>query len=109
MKEIKDIDSFMNQAITIINQLNIYGEDIKDKTVVSKILRYLSTRVNVVVAVIEEAKDLASLTVDEMMGSLLLHEERIDRNKDFTLETTFKSQISISRDKGQSRGRTRGR
>ena len=77
--------------MTVVNQLKIYGEDIKDQTVVEKILRYLSTKFDVVVAGIEEAKDLASLTVDELMGSLLSHEARIDKNKDSTLETAFKS------------------
>ena len=34
---------------------------------------------------------MTSLTVDELMGSLLSHEARIDRNKDSTLE--FKIQV----------------
>ena len=59
------------------------------------------------VVAIEEAKDLEKLTFDELIGSLLLHEVRIDRNEDSTLETTFKSQVYISR--GQGRGRSRGR
>ena len=68
----------------------------------------MSTKFDVVVAAIEEAKDL-ELTIDELMGSLLSHEARIDRNKDSTLETSFKSQVSISRDKGRERSRLRGR
>jgi len=50
-----------------------------------------------VVAAIEEAKDLEKLTIDELMGSLLSHEARIYINKDSTLETAFKSRVSISR------------
>lgn len=30
MKEKEDIGSFMNQVTTVINQLKIYGDDIKD-------------------------------------------------------------------------------
>lgn len=107
MKETEDIDSFMNQVINFVNQLKIYGEEIKDQTTVEKVLRSLFTKFDVVVAATEEAKDLASLTVDELMGSLLSHEVRTDRNKDSTLETAFKSQVSISRDKGQGRSRSR--
>jgi len=62
-----------------------------------------------VVVAIEEAKDFASLTVDELMGPLLSHEARIDKNKDSTLETTFKSQVSISRDRGRVISRMRGK
>eukprot|EP00253_Pinus_taeda_P009763 PITA_09763 len=79
------------KVTTVGNQLNIYGEEINDQRVVEKVLRSLSTKFDVVVAAIEEAKDLVSLTIDEMMGSLLSHEVRIVRNKDSTLETAFKS------------------
>ena len=81
----------MNRVMTVVNQLKNYGEEIKDQIVVGKVLRSLSTKFDVVVETIEESKDLASLTVDELMGSLLSHEARIDRNKDSTLETAFKS------------------
>ena len=67
------MDSFMNRVIIVVNQLNIYGEEIKDQIVVENVLRSLSTKFYVVVAVIEELKYLASLTVDELMGSLLFH------------------------------------
>eukprot|EP00253_Pinus_taeda_P010915 PITA_10915 len=82
MKEIEDINSFVNQVMTIVNQLK---------------------------ATIEEAKDLTSLTVDELMGSLLSHEARRDINKDSTLKTAFKSQVSISRDRGRDRSISRGK
>ena len=107
MKETNDIDSFMNRAMSVVNQLKIYNEDVKDRTVIEKVLRSLSTKFDVVVVAIEEAKDLEKLTFDELMGSLLSHEARIDKNKDSTLETTFKSQVYISR--GRGRGLSRGR
>jgi len=71
---------------------------------VEKVLKSLSTKFDVVVVAIEEAKNLASLTISELMGSILSYEARIDRNKD----STFKIQVSISRDRGQGRSRSRG-
>lgn len=41
MKETEDIDSFTNQVITVVNQLKIYGEEIKNQIVVEKVLRSL--------------------------------------------------------------------
>ena len=76
---------------------------------IKKVLRYFSTKFDVVVAAIEEAKDLEKLIVDELMGSLLSHEAMIDRNKDSTLESAFKSQVSISRGRGRDHSRGRGR
>ena len=52
MKEIEDINSFMNQVMSVVNQLKIYGEDIKYRTVIEKVLRSLSTKFDVVVAAI---------------------------------------------------------
>ena len=101
MKETNDIDSFMNRVMSVVNQLKIYGEDIKDRIVIEKVLRSLSTKFDVVVTSIEEVKDLEKMTVDELMGSLLSHEARIDKNKDSTLETAFKSQVYISRGRGR--------
>lgn len=96
MKEMKDINSFMNLVLTIVNQLRICGANIEDQTVVEKVLRSLSTKLDVVVATTEEAKDLTMLTIGELMGSLLFHEVMIDKNKHCTLEIAFKSQVSIS-------------
>ena len=75
---------------------------------IEKVLRSLSTRFDVVVVVMEEAKDLEKLIVDELMGSLLSHEARIDRNKDSTLEIAFKIQVYISRGRGKGLSRGRG-
>ena len=74
----------MNRVMFVVNQLKIYGEDIKYRTVIEKVLRSLSTKFDVVVAAIEEVKDLVHLTVDELMGCLLSYEARIDKNKDST-------------------------
>ena len=99
----------MNRVMSINNQLKFYGEDVKDRTVIEKVLRSLSTKFDVVVAAIEEAKGLEKLTIYELMGSLLSHEERIDINKDSTLEIAFQSQVYISRGRGRGRSRGRGR
>ena len=66
----------MNRVMSVFNELKVYGEDIKYCTVIEKVLRSLSTKFDVVVAAIEEAKDLEKLTIDELMGSLLSHESK---------------------------------
>lgn len=58
LKEIKDIDLFMNYVLTTIDWLRIYGDDIQDETIVEKVHRYLSTNFDVVVVAIKESKDL---------------------------------------------------
>lgn len=49
---------------------------------------------NSVAFLIEEFKDLSSLTIHELMGSLKLHEQRLNRNKneDELVDQAFQSQ-----------------
>ena len=44
---------------------------------VGKILRSLTTKFNYVVCSMEESKDLITLSIDELHGSLLIHEQRM--------------------------------
>jgi hypothetical protein len=60
-----------------------------------------------VVVTIEESKYMSTLTVEELMGSLLTHENRFNQNTE-SLENRFQSQASISRGIGQG-NRSRGR
>lgn len=48
---------------------------------VEKALRSLSTKFDIVVVAIEESKVLISLIVDELMGSLLSNEARIEKKR----------------------------
>jgi hypothetical protein len=60
-----------------------------------------------VVVAIEESKDLSQLTIEELMGSMLTHKSRFNRNIE-SLKNEFQSQASISRGRGRgniSRGR----
>jgi len=51
------------------------GETMNSSTVVSKILISLTTKFNYVVCAIEESNDLSTLSLDELHGSLLVHEQ----------------------------------
>ncbi|KAI6681886.1 hypothetical protein NL676_035767 [Syzygium grande] len=89
-----------------------YGENITDGTVVAKILRSLTPRFDHVVAAIEESKDLSIFIVDELMGSLQAHEDRLNRSQEKSEEKAFAVRDS-TQDEGRnnsssSRGRGRG-
>jgi transposase InsO family protein len=110
MKDTDSIDSFFTHAMAIINLLRSYGETVGDQKVVEKILRSLPTKFDPVVIAIEESKDLTQLSVDELMGSLLSHEQRLNRTGTSSLENAFKTQLSFGRTRGRSNyNRGRGR
>lgn len=50
--------------------MKVFGDNINDQIVVSKMLRNLTPQFYHVVAAIEESKDLTRLTIDELSGYL---------------------------------------
>ena len=70
---------------TVVNQLNRYGEMLPETHVVEKILRSLAHNFENIVCAIEESKDLATFTIDELADSLEVHEQR-KKKKEETLD-----------------------
>lgn len=105
------IDHFFTEVMNIVNQMRSHGESIVDQKVIEKILKSLPSKFDVIVVAIEESKDLAQLFIDELLGSLLSHESKMNRNNNSSLENAFRSQVSFSRGRGRSnfRGIGRGR
>ena len=65
----------MTQVMGIVNQLNMYGENIYDQRVIGRVLRLLPTKLGpIIVEAIEEVKDLSQLYVDELMVLILSYE-----------------------------------
>jgi gag-polypeptide of LTR copia-type len=75
MKESESVSDYITRVQAVVNQLIRNGESLTDARVVEKILRSLTGNFENVVCVIEESKDLAKLTVDELAGSLETHEQ----------------------------------
>ncbi|KAK5825398.1 hypothetical protein PVK06_020228 [Gossypium arboreum] len=67
-------DRFTN----IINSLKAFGKIYPNKEMVKKILNSLPTSWEVKVTIIEKPKDLNSLSIDELIGSLLTYEMKIN-------------------------------
>jgi len=70
MLEDENIHDYYLNILDISNAFDSLGEKISDEKLVRKILRSLSKRFNMKVTAIEEAQDISSLKVDELIGSL---------------------------------------
>lgn len=82
-------------------------------TVVEKILRSMTPKFNYVVCAIDESKDLDDLSIDELQGSLLVHEQKLsfqDKGEQaLKASSNNSSSTSNSSDQGRGKGKRRGK
>ncbi|MCI17002.1 retrovirus-related pol polyprotein from transposon TNT 1-94, partial [Trifolium medium] len=75
MEEKETVSDFFTRISKLVNEMKSCGETVSNQNKVEKILRSLSPRFDHIVVAIEESKDLASLTIEELQGSLEAHEQ----------------------------------
>ncbi|XP_024004864.1 uncharacterized protein LOC112082011 [Eutrema salsugineum] len=78
IKEGEKIDIFLGKTLAVVDKIKINGEVIDQSTIVCKILRSLTVKFNYVVCSIKESNDLSTISIDELHGSLLVHEQRMN-------------------------------
>ena len=111
MKDGEKVDSYLGRTLSIVNKMKSNGEVMDSSTVVSKILRSLTANFNYVVCSIEESNDLNHLSLDELHGSLLVHEQRMQNSQteEQVLKVTYDDSTGTNRGRGRDyRGRGRG-
>ena len=118
MNGAESISEYFSRTLVIVNQMRRYGEDIDDVRVMEKILRTLTPKFEHVVVAVEQSMDFKTTSVDELMATLEIHEQRINKKTSSSLEQALQSKLSLKDEKREfqdstsQRGRgngTRGR
>jgi len=115
MKDGETITDYFSRVMLVVNNMSNNGEVMRESQIVEKILRTLTEKFNYIVVSIEESKDIASLSVDELQSSLVVHEQKFRKKvkeEEHVLKVTQEEGFGRGRGRnasGSYRGRGRGR
>ena len=79
MKSGELVSDYFSRTMAIANKMRIHGDKMADVTIIEKIFCTMTTKFNYIFCSIEESKDTYSMSIDEMQSSLLVHEQKVNR------------------------------
>lgn len=77
MRENEQLDDFYLKLNGIVTNIRALGEEMKESYVVKKLLRAVPSKFLQIVSTLEQFSDLEKVSVEEVVGSLKAHEERM--------------------------------
>lgn len=85
------MDSYFSRILAIVNKIKVHGEKIYQTIVVEKILKSMTSKFSYVVCSIKESNDLTTMSINELHGSLLVHEQRMQgyQEEEHALKITY--------------------
>ena len=94
MNSFEFISDCYAQVVMVAKQMQRNREALIDTRVMEKILRSLDSRFDFIVVALEELKDVAAMSVEELVGSLQAHEQKLlqredDREPEQALQARF--------------------
>lgn len=94
MDDGESIQNYYTKITTIVNEMRIFGENISDNKIVEKILVSSPPKFDPMVFIIEEIKDIFSISVLELMESLKVPKRRTRHTKR-SIESAFQSKLNV--------------
>ncbi|MCI11496.1 retrovirus-related Pol polyprotein from transposon TNT 1-94 [Trifolium medium] len=107
MEDSETIYDFFTKVTKLVNQIKNSGEVITTKSVVAKILRSLAPKYDHLVVAIEQNKDLASMSKEELQGTLESHEQRMNERAAGKAKAEVALQVQPNKEK-KNKGKWNG-
>ncbi|MCH79439.1 gag-protease polyprotein [Trifolium medium] len=82
MKEEESVEDFHMNVLDLANSFESLGEQMPEEKLVRKMLRSLPKRFDMKVTAIEEAQDISTMKIDELVGSLKTFELSVNEKSD---------------------------
>ena len=96
MESSESISEFYTRVMVVANQIRRNGEALTDMRISAKILQSLDPKFYYIVVALEEIKDLETLSVEELVGSLQAHVQKITRSEVKVLEQALQSKLNLN-------------
>ncbi|KAI5352933.1 hypothetical protein L3X38_005825 [Prunus dulcis] len=102
MHDDESLSGYVTKLLELVNQMKAYGEELTEQRIVQKLLISLSREYDSIAEVIEETKDTETIGVQEVIGSLKSHEQRLQRHNERVTEKAFSSLNVSSKDQSNT-------
>ncbi|GAV68789.1 UBN2 domain-containing protein, partial [Cephalotus follicularis] len=96
------ISDMFTRFTTIVNSLKNLGKSYSNQELVRKILRCLPRSWTPKVTAIEEAKDLSTLPLEQLLGSLMTHETTMKNHENMDVKKKKTISLKASREESES-------
>ncbi|XP_048622599.1 uncharacterized protein LOC125591788 [Brassica napus] len=107
MKQGKLISDYFSRVLTATNNLKRNGEKLDEVRIMGKVLISFDSKFEHIVMVIEETKDLETMTMKQLLGSLQAYEEKKKKKEDI-VDQVLKMRIDHKEESGRSNPRRGG-
>ncbi|XBI97710.1 hypothetical protein VPH35_018033 [Triticum aestivum] len=104
MGDDESVDAFASRVATLVNRIRALGENLTEALVVRRFLRAAPPRYLQIVTAIEQCVDLATLSIDDLVGRYKAHDERMryslrDGRNDELVMLTRAQWVALSKEK----------
>ncbi|XP_009340704.2 uncharacterized protein LOC103932786 [Pyrus x bretschneideri] len=91
MNDGEALSVYLTRMTDIVNQMKTLGEELSNQRLVQKILISLPKSYDSIASIIEETKDLDSIEVQDVIGTLKGYEQRLNMHSESLAEKAFSS------------------